>query len=445
MSGLRLVGGTVSGLGVSLLEGAEVERCAVGFAHHDAATETWVMQSVEPVDATAYAAQTSVSASLKTDVLVAVANRARAEGTSPVFLHTHPFARGIPHFSSIDDAGEPEIAAYLARRAPNAQPLALVLGPDGIAARRLGQGAPVDIWEVGDRLTLLSGTGAQVPALPRHDRQVRAFGHEGQTIIGQLKLLVIGAGGTGSAIVQQLAYLGAGHVTVIDPDTVEESNLNRLIGAIAADIGTPKVAVAKRQLLAVNPAMQVEAIVGDIVDARHAAQIAAHDMVFLCTDSHASRAVVGQAAYQFLVPAIDMGVSLTVADGCVTHITGRVQLLAPGQPCLSCTGALDGEQIRREMLAPEHRAADPYIVGDHVPQPAVISINTTMASLAATMFLGVVTSIPASSRFQYYDGIRGQVRPMAAALRETCIVCSRDGALARGNSWALPVRPETLL
>ncbi len=69
-------------------------------------------------------------------------------------------------------------------------------------------------------------------------------------------------------------------------------------------------------------------------------------------DSHASRAVVGQAAYQYLVPAIDMGVSISVAEGLITHITGRVQLLAPGQPCLSCTGALDGEQIRRELLTP---------------------------------------------------------------------------------------------
>lgn len=440
MSRLRMIAGTIDRLKAALLDGAAVERCAIGFADYDAGAEAWVLREVAPVDADAYASQDAVSAALKPEALVAIANRARAEQLSPVFIHTHPFARGVPDFSRIDDDGEAAIAAYLDRRAPDASPLAIVLGPEGIRARRLGHGGPVAIWEVGGMLRCRSERDRPDESGDRHDRQLRAFGAAGQAAIARLRLLVVGAGGTGSVVVQQLGHLGAQQVTVIDPDLVEETNLNRLVGATAADIGTPKVDVAKRQLLALNPAAQVEAVRGDIVDAEQAARIAAHDLVFLCTDSHASRAVVGQAAYQHLVPAIDMGVSISVAEGLVTHITGRVQLLAPGQPCLSCTGALDGEQIRRELLTPEQRAADPYVVGGHVPQPAVISINSTMASLAITMFLGAVTPIPAAARFQYYDGLRGTVRPMAAAVRETCIVCSADGALARGSSWPLPVR-----
>src|SRR3546814_20111081 len=81
---------------------------------------------------------------------------------------------------------------------------------------------------------------------------------------------------------------------------------------------------------AINPDARVEAIVGDIVDAEQAARIAGCDFIFLCTDSHASRAVVCQAAYQYLVPVIDMGVSVSTADGAITHVTGRVQLPAPG-------------------------------------------------------------------------------------------------------------------
>lgn len=440
MSRVRMIAGTINGLKDSLLDGAEVERCGIGYAHYDAKAEAWVLRDIAAVDDTAYASHDAVSASLKPEVLVAVANRSRTERLSPIFIHTHPFARGLPQFSDVDDAGEAEIAAYLERRAPDANALALVLGPEGISARRLGNGEPIAIWEIGTTLTSLTETGLAGDSSDRHDRQLRAFGTAGQAVIGRLRLLVVGAGGTGSVAMQQLGHLGAQHVTVIDPDMVEATNLNRLVGATAADIGIAKVDVAKRQLLALNPEAQVRAVVGDIVDAEHAAMIAEHDFVFLCTDSHASRAVVGQAAYQHLVPAIDMGVSLSVTDGRVTHITGRVQLLAPGQPCLSCTGALDGEQIRREMLTPEQRMADPYIVGGHVPQPAVISINSTMASLAVTMFLGVVTPIPAAARFQYYDGLRGVVRPMTAAVRETCVVCSGDGALARGSSWSLPVR-----
>src|SRR6185312_13140472 len=163
-----------------------------------------------------------------------------------------------------------------------------------------------------------------------------------------------------------------------------------------------------------------------------------------CTDSHASRAVVGQVAYQHLVPTIDMGVSITVGSAGVEHVNGRVQMLAPGLTCLSCTRALDGEQIRREMMTPDQRAADPYVQGVHEPQPAVISLNSTMASLAVTMFLGAVTPVPAQARFQLYDGVRGTVRPTSARRAPNCIVCSPKGALAKAGSWPLPTRPIAL-
>jgi hypothetical protein len=135
-----------------------------------------------------------------------------------------------------------------------------------------------------------------------------------------------------------------------------------------------------------------------------------------------------------------MGMSVTVRDDAVTHITGRVQMLAPELPCLTCTGALDANQIRREMMSPEQRASDPYLVGAHEPQPAVMSINSTVASLAATMFMAAVTSMPGQARFQLYDGVRGTVRPTQARVVEHCIVCSKKGALAKGVSWPLPVR-----
>jgi hypothetical protein len=115
-------------------------------------------------------------------------------------------------------------------------------------------------------------------------------------------------------------------------------------------------------------------------------------------------------------------------------------MLSPGLPCLTCTGALDGEQIRRELLSPELRAADPYVEGVREPQPAVVSINATMSSLAATMFIGAVTPARAGARFQMYDGVRGTVRPTTATRLATCVVCSASGALARAGAWPLPVR-----
>ncbi len=283
MSRLRMMAGTIDRLNAALLDGAAVERCAIGYADYGAGAEAWVLREVAPVDADAYSSQDAISAALRPEVLVAIANRARAEQLSPVFIHTHPSARGVPDFSRIDDEGEAAIRAYLDRRAPDASPLAVVLGPEGIRARRLGHGGPIAIWEVGGTLRCHSETDGPEKSSDRHDRQLRAFGAAGQAAIARLRLLVVGAGGTGSVAVQQLGHLGARQITVIDPDLVEETNLNRLVGATVADIGKPKVDVARRQLLDLNPAAQVEAVRGDIVDAEQAARIAAHDLVFLCT------------------------------------------------------------------------------------------------------------------------------------------------------------------
>ncbi len=424
-----------------MMRETETETCAIAYTHANQACGSWVVAEAELVPDGAYERRDAVAAVLKPAFLVEVANRARGQGLGIVLAHTHPFADGVPSFSRIDDAGEIEIKAYLDRRAPGIDHLALVVGRHGCRCRQLGGGMDVAVWEVGETVRLLSDTGIAASDAA-HDRQIRAFGAPGQAVVSRLRVIVVGAGGTGSVVLQQLAHLGIRDITVIDPDVVDKTNLNRLVGARPTDVGTPKVEVARRTVLAINPNAVVHAVRADVVDDSVARTLPAFDFAFLCTDSHASRAVVGQVAYQHLVPTIDMGVSITVGSAGVEYVNGRVQMLAPGLTCLSCTRALDGEQIRREMMTPVQRAADPYVQGVQEPQPAVISLNSTMASLAVTMFLGAVTPVPAQARFQLYDGVRGTVRPTVARATPECIVCSTHGALARGTSWPLPVRPE---
>ena len=221
---------------------------------------------------------------------------------------------------------------------------------------------------------------------------------------------------------------------------VEATNLNRLAGAGRADVGASKLSVVERFVRVAQPDARFVGVPGDVVDDEVARRLTDLDFVFICTDSHASRAVVGQIAYQHLVPAIDLGVSITVRDGRVTHVTGRVQMLAPGLECLACSNVLDPLQVMRETQTELQRAADPYVQGAHEPQPSVVTLNSTMASLAVTMFLGAVTPVPADARFQIYDGVRGTVRPTSAARDPDCFVCSARGALAKGTTLRLPTR-----
>lgn len=439
MSGIRFPSPVYAGLAAKLLAApGGVESCSIAYAHHVPDADAWIVADAAPVPADAYDRRDHMTAILKASYLLEVANRSRVTGLAVIMIHTHPACHGWPSFSVMDDDGEAEVGPYLARRGAAVPHLALVIGPEGCRARHIG-GGDVDVWEVGERLVLHSPPPAG-DMQDRDDRQVRAFGEPGQRVLKRLRFGVIGAGGTGSLACQHLAHLGATDVTVIDPDVVETTNLNRLVGSTPMDVGTPKVDVAARTIVAINPSADVTALQADIVDEEMALLLASFDFILLCTDSHASRSVVNQAAHQYLVPAVDMGVSITVMNDVITHITGRVQMIAPGLPCLTCTGALDGQAILRELQTPEQRAADPYFQGAREPQPAVISINSTVTSLAITMLLGAVTPVPTRPRRLSYDGMRGRVSEMSGVAHPECVVCSTKGAQAKGLTWTMPVR-----
>jgi molybdopterin/thiamine biosynthesis adenylyltransferase len=425
-----------SGTIASLLERLDVESCAIAFARsshgrliiHD-------VRHPEPAD---YLDRTPLSAQLTPEYIFETISRARSTGSSLVFMHTHPFDPCVPAFSAVDDAGERRLIDFIEQRMPRREHGAIVVSPGGIAARKLGTNQSATVLSVGRRLRLENGLATD--PVDRFDRQVRAFGAEGQAAIAALKIGIVGLGGTGSLTVLQLAHLGVRDFLLIDFDRIDATSLNRLVGATRADVGKPKIDVARRAILAIDPDATVRAVTGDIADDHVARELLDRDLIFGCTDSHASRAVLGQIAYQYLIPVVDVGVSLSVREGKLAKITGRAQLLTPGLPCFSCLELLDSETIRREMLTPEQRAADPYIVGAHEPQPSVISLNATMSSLAVSMLLGTVTDAPLESGLLRYDGIKGLVKPMTGSTDPECYVCGAGNGLARADEWPLPTR-----
>ena len=441
MSRLVLTAELLSRLRADLLKG-DREACAVLFGRSVELSGRLVrIVGRESIEATAnsYTIRTSVRAQLRPDFVAMVGQRARRSGESIIFVHTHPHS--LNAFSAIDDAGEEELAAFLQQRAPDRKHAALLLTPETSIARELGQRRPLRVIGVGRNVTwgddVLKGNISS-----RYDRQVRAFGVAGQRILRSIRVGIVGLGGTGSVVLQALAYLGVQDFLLIDPDTIEETNLNRVVGATARDIGIPKVSVAKRWAEQINSDIQVDAREESVVKAAVARSLADSDFVFCCTDSQGSRAILNQFAYQYLVPVIDMGVVIATEQHRVTHVAGRTQLLAPGLACMVCGNFLDPEQIRRDLLSDFERQADPYILGDAEPAPAVISLNSSIASFATTMFLNVITGIPGSARFVNYNALTGVSRPAACSAHPSCIVCSLHGALARADEWPLPARQD---
>ena len=405
-------------------------------------TDSWrlILREAHVAPADAYEERTEASVTLKPSFGLPYERKARQNGWSLIYCHTHPRQRGEARFSPIDDASEIALAAYANQRSPDVPHVALLFGADSIAARRLGTRESVRVVEIGSSIVAISDQRRAEHGIEGFDRQVRAFGADGQRRLQLMRVAIVGLGGTGSLIAQQLAHLGIADLVLVDRDAVEVSNLNRTVGATPADIGTAKVDVAARMVRGIRPEGRVVAIRQDVVDEGVARQAAESDFIFCCTDSHASRHVLNQLAYQFLVPTIDLGVAINVANG-NAHFAGHVKALAPGLACLWCIGNLDPRLVREETMNPEHRQSDPYFgTGDGAIQPAVISINGTVASLAVTMFLSMVAGVPSSARYLIYDGNRARVNAVAAAPAPTCNFCSPASTALAGDTYPLPER-----
>lgn len=430
----------------SVLLNREAEQCAVLIASYSAGAEDGpdrllVRETLLPVEQD-YASRGLDHAVLKPEFVARVAKYARLGGFSLIFVHTHP-SEYPPHFSAVDDRGEAELAAFLSRRGQSSVHAAMVLSTGGLRARVLAKNTPMKVVSVGDKLVVAFDPLVEQETVEQlFDRQIRAFGASGQRALQRLRVGLVGLGGTGSIVAQQLVHLGIRDFILIDPDQVDATNLNRVVGADLTDLGRPKVDIARRYLERFASNVRVKTVVADVVRASVARHLVEADLLFSCTDSHGSRAVIQQVAYQYLIPCIDVGSTIVATSGKVTSIFGRVQLLGPDQPCLWCTGLLNSEEVRRDMMNEFERKLDPYIQGSREPAPSVISLNGTVVSLAITMLLGMATSVPIDGRHLIYNARTATVRPVRATAQDGCFICSRRGVFGRGDGQQLFARQD---
>lgn len=152
--------------------------------------------------------------------------------------------------------------------------------------------------------------GQGLRLMSRYARQMMLpeVGPQGQAMLARAHILVVGAGGLAAPALQYLAGAGIGHITLLDPDQVEQSNLHRQTLFTMQDIGRPKVAAARDHLMARNPdlALQVQetALTADTVD-RHLSGI---DLVLDGADNFATSYILSDACLQRALPLISASV-----------------------------------------------------------------------------------------------------------------------------------------
>lgn len=432
-------------LEAALLSNHAAEQCAILYAFQTTRADGLVrllVQALEIPGQDDYLTQGEYEAVLTPHCVARTSKRARRDRQSLIFAHSHP-GSSPPEFSWADDDGEEHLARFLAWRHPDNVHAALVMSRGGLQARRLGTREIARVVALGRRRTVLSDQTID-PSAParRFDRQILAFGDAGQRAIETLRIAVVGLGGTGSIISEQLAHLGVHSFVLVDPDVLEETNLNRVVGSIPGDVGRPKVDVAAEAIKRIAPLAEINRVQGDVVRAQVARLLTNADFIFGCTDSHGSRAVLQQVAYQYLIPCIDVGSTITTQGGSLTGVFGRVQFLAPGFGCFTCSGLLDSEEVRRDLMSPFEKKLDPYISGERIPAPSVISINGTVSSLALTMFMAIIMGLPSDARYLLYNALASTLRSVHVCPVDNCYICSRAGVLARGDSVSLYARDD---
>lgn len=166
--------------------------------------------------------------------------------------------------------------------------------------------------------------------LIRYNRQliIPDFGEEGQRKLKDSHVVIVGMGGLGCASATYLTAAGVGHITIVDFDTVELSDLNRQILYWEDEIGERKVAVAQRKLSKLNPAVEITPIFAKIMEENVLSITDGAQVVVDGLDNSATRLVVNSACIKQKIPYIYGGVS---------RLRGMITTIIPGQtPCLAC-------------------------------------------------------------------------------------------------------------
>ena len=293
------------------------------------------------------------NASFTGKYVLRVAAAAEQEQGGVVILHSHPGAKGWQGMSGPDVDAEGSYA-YLVHEITGLPLLGMTLaGGNRQWSARIWGPDRIPIWcesvRVVDDVLQVSWNDAIRPA-PRirasQIRTVSAWGPNIQANLARLRVLVVGAGSVGLEVALRLVASGIEHVGVMDFDSVELLNLDRLIGATRLDafLRTPKVDVARRLMeqaaTAEHPLISVHDV--SICEPAGLARALDYDVIFSCVDRPWPRAVLNMLAYADLIPVIDGGLHIDpFPDDGVRNATWRSHVIRPGRPCLACNRQLD--------------------------------------------------------------------------------------------------------
>jgi molybdopterin/thiamine biosynthesis adenylyltransferase len=241
--------------------------------------------------------------------------------------------------------------------------------------------------------------------MTRLDRQ-SFLGPDSGHVLRECTVGLVGLGGGGAHVVQQLAHLGVGGFVLVDPDKIDLTNTNRLVGGTLADAEaeTLKVTIAERAIRGVQPDARVVAVPDTWLAAMDELMVC--DVIVGAVDSYKERDQLERFSRRHLIPYLDIGMDVHDLGPDGFLISGQVIRSMPGGPCLRCCGLVTEERLAQEAQA----------YGAAGGRPQVVWPNGVLASTAVGLLTQIVTPWhPKLLEFVYleYDGNKGTIKPNA--------------------------------
>lgn len=454
LTSVRIPATAVTELRSVLLQDDGRERVAFGACTQSA--DTALLQQVFTVPDSDHAQITPGTCRPTTAVERQYLSHVTRYGRHPFVVHSHPMATEAS-FSAADDRMIEAYRQWLQPLFPDRHLLFAVLTETDLLAAIIPADAntytalPVDILGAWRLTPSLRSPDPQETVTDvswqRFDRSIRALGLDGQLALKNAHVAVVGLGGVGSHVAVDLARLGVGELTLVDPDEVERSNLPRLRGARPGDVGQPKVRVTQEACTVGNPDVTTTVISTPAQEAADHLQQA--DVLVGCVDRVTARYWLNEFAIRHLLPYIDVGVRIDVddTDG-IEAETALLQTVIPGVTgCFDCLERGDPEQARIEQADETDLQADlerGYISGaDLTPAPAVIDLNAEASAKAVRLVKQLITGADAPPSLLQYDATTQDLTAMETTPRSGCLTCGTDGILALGDYSFDPALTDT--
>jgi molybdopterin/thiamine biosynthesis adenylyltransferase len=241
--------------------------------------------------------------------------------------------------------------------------------------------------------------------LLRYSRQVMLsdVDLDGQDKLLAARVLIIGLGGLGSPVAMYLAAAGVGHLTLVDFDAVDLTNLQRQIVHTTARIGMNKAASAAQTLRELNPGVKIETIEKSLATDELLAQVKLATVVVDCTDNFQTRFAINAACVAAKVPLV---------SGAAIRLEGQVAVFdarAETSPCYRCLYEEDSDDLT--------------CAANGVLAPLVGIIGSMQALETIKLICGFGSSL--AGRLLLLDARHSQWRELKLPKDHNCPVCSQ--------------------